>query len=74
MHYIDDLQLTGATAVFMFNPATISVMESNLSAQVCVELSGLVGNEMLGCEVTITLDTLNGNLASMLIHVHVYYV
>ena len=72
MHYIDDLQLTGGNAVFMFNPATIPVMESDPSAQVCVQLSGLVGNEMLGCEVTITLDTLNGNLASMLINV--YYV
>ena len=72
MHYSGDLQLTGGTAVFMFDPATIPVMESDMSAQVCVELSGLVGSESLGCEVTITLDILEGNLASMLIHVHVY--
>ena len=58
----------------MFNPATIPVMESDMSAQVCVELSGLVGMESLGCEVTVTLSTLEGNLASMLINVHVYYV
>ena len=68
IHYSDDLQLTGATAVFMFDPATISVNESDPSAQVCVELSGLVGGESLGCEVTITLNILEGHLASMLIN------
>ena len=62
--------------MFMFDPATIPVVESDMFAQVCVELSGLVNMESLGCEITITLDTLEGNLASMLINVRrrVYHV
>ena len=49
-------------------PSIIQVMESDGSAQVCVELSGLASAESLGCAVTVTLDIQEGSLASMLMY------
>ena len=61
--------------MFVFDPLTIPVLESDPSAQVCLSLTGLLPVESLGCDVTITLDILDGNLASMLIiNAHVMYV
>ena len=66
--FCDDIQLTGADAAFIYMPSIIQVMESDGSAQVCVELSGLVSNESLGCAVTVILDIQEGSLASMLMY------
>ena len=56
--------------MFVFDPVTIPVTEGTPTAQVCLALTGLqlMPAESLGCDVTITLSLLEGNLASMLIN------
>ena len=58
-----------ATGTFSFVTTAVSVMEEDgVMAEICIRLNLAVGVTALGCEVTATLSTLNGNNASMLLY------
>ena len=57
---------------FSFVTTAVSVMEEDGEvAEICIELGGLAVGVTLGCEVTATIATLNGNNASMFIMCHI---
>ena len=61
--------MTGGNAAFSFVTTAVSVMEEDGEvAEICVRLDLTGGVVGLGCPVTATLDTLNGNNASMFIY------
>ena len=60
--------LTGSNAAFSFVTTAVSVMEEDGEmAKICIMLEDLATGVELGCPVTATLNTLNGNDASMFV-------
>ena len=61
--------MTGNNAAFSFVTTAVSVMEEDGEVvEICIRLDLTGGVAGLGCRVTATLDTLNGNNASMFIY------